>query len=290
VVRAPADARYLALDAGSLLAGIERALQQGAFADRPADGALTPAGAVLRNAIAGYFISHAHLDHVAGLLIAATDDTKKPVYGLPSTLQTLSDDYFNWQAWPNFADRGTAPQLAQYRLQEQTPERVFDVSGTALRAQLYPLVHDRIVSSMILLRSGDAYLAYFGDTGADELQHSTRLADIWRVLGPLQRRHALKAVIIECSYADSVDDAKLYGHLKPAWLLKELRRFEREAGGDGALRGLDVIVSHIKPSLQAGVDPRALIATQLQREPALGVHFHVPQQGERLMLPTASAD
>ena len=54
---------------------IARALRQGAFADAlPADG-LTPQGNVLRNLIAGTFVSHAHLDHVGGLLVAATEVT-----------------------------------------------------------------------------------------------------------------------------------------------------------------------------------------------------------------------
>lgn len=287
LLRAPGEAHYLALDAGTLLPGIEAALRAGAFADRAPDGALTPAGAVLRQAIAGYFISHAHLDHLAGLLIASTDDTRKPVYGLAATLQTLSDDYFNWAAWPNFADRGAAPALGQYPLRAQPPEQAFAIDGTALRARLYPLAHDRLESSMILVQHGDAYLAYFGDTGPDEVQRSTRLARVWQVLGPLQRRGALKGLIIECSYPDAVEDTRLFGHLKPQWLLAELRRFEREAGGAGALRGLDVVVTHIKPSLQAGTDPRALIAAQLAAAPELGVRFRLPRQGEHFSLPAA---
>jgi 3',5'-cyclic-nucleotide phosphodiesterase len=286
LLRAPGDSRYLALDAGSLLPGIDVALQRGAFADLPRDPALTAAGDVLRNGIAGYFVSHPHLDHVAGLLIAATDDSRKPVYGLASTLKALSDDYFNWRAWPNFSDRGAPPRLAQYRLTDEKAAAPFAITGTTLEGRLYPLTHDRTVSSTILLRSGDAYLAYFGDTGADAVQHSEQLAAVWRVLAPLQARHALKAIIIECSYPDDVADDRLYGHLKPSWLLIELHRLEMMAGGPGALRGLDVVVSHIKPSLRADRDPRARIAGQLASDHALGVRWHLPVQGATLSLPT----
>lgn len=286
LVRRPGDAHYLALDAGSVLPGIDKALQQGAFADRvpPKDSDLTPAGYVLREVIGGYFISHAHLDHVAGLLIAATDDSRKPIYGLASTLQTLSGDYFNWAAWPNFSDGGAAPQLKQYRLSVQAPGVPFAIAGTALMATIHPLAHDRIESSMILLRSGDAYLAYFGDTGPDELQRSTRLADIWQALGALRKRGQLKGLVIECSYPDEVVDTQLYGHLKPAWLLRELQKLEAAAGGTESLRGLDVVISHIKPSLKAGADPRAQIAAQLAGN-TFGVRFHLPLQGEHFGLP-----
>jgi len=290
LVRRPGDAHYLALDAGSVLPGIDKALQQGAFADRVTKGSdLTPAGEVLREAIGGYFISHAHLDHVAGLLIAATDDSRKPIYGLASTLQTLGADYFNWAAWPNFSDGGAAPQLKQYALSVQAPGLPFAITGTALTATIHPLAHDRIESSMILLRSGDAYLAYFGDTGPDELQRSTRLAGIWRELGSLQKRGLLKGLIIECSYPDEVADAQLYGHFKPVWLLRELQKLEAAAGGSGSLRGLDVVISHIKPSLKAGADPRARIAAQVAGN-TLGVRFHLPLQGEHFGLPRPDGD
>lgn len=299
LVRASDDHRYLALDAGSLLPGIERALRQGAFKallqTPAADPQLTPAGRVLREGIAGYFISHAHLDHLAGMLIVSPDDSAKPIYALASTLQTLTGSYFNWQAWANFSDQGPEPRLKRYTLRAPPPGETFAIDGTTLQAQLLPLAHDRLDSSMILLRTGapdtQRYLAYFGDTGADATERSTRLAAVWQVLAPLQRRGALAALIIECSYPDATPDERLYGHFKPVWLLQELRRFEQAAGGDGALRGLDVVISHIKPSLRRGESPRALIAAQLAAgnalPPGLGLRLHYPQQGERLLLPGA---
>ena len=73
---------------------------------------------MLTTRIKGYLISHAHLDHVAGLIIASPDDSKKPIYALPSVAADLADTYFNWKAWPNFTDRGKAPQLKKYALSD----------------------------------------------------------------------------------------------------------------------------------------------------------------------------
>ena len=292
LLRADGDGRYLALDAGTLLPGIARAAARGAFADVAGDGdgdgdgrAVT--GRVLRERVAGYFISHAHLDHVAGLLIASTDDAgPKPVFGLASTLQTLSDDYLDWQAWPNFGDRGIAPALGRYRLQTAVPGQWFDVPGTRLSARAYPLWHDRVVSSMLLVRAGNAHYAYFGDTGPDALSGGGhRLAEVWQVLAPLVRRGALKGLQIEVSYPDDVPDAQLFGHLTPAWLLRELHALAEAAGGRRPLDGLTVVVGHVKPSLEPGRDPRALIAEQLAAGNDLGVRFVLPDQGDRLQLP-----
>jgi 3',5'-cyclic-nucleotide phosphodiesterase len=279
LLRAKGDEHFLALDAGTLVSGIEKARARGSLSGET--------GTILHEGIAGYFVSHGHLDHVAGLLIASPEDHgDKPVYGLASTLDVLSRDYFNWEAWPNLADRGKAPALGWYHLTEEVPGKAFAIKGTAMTAQLYPLSHDSVVSSMILLQAGDVYYAYFGDTGPDALAHGKHdLADAWQALAPLIRRHALKGIQIEVSFPNDVPDAKLFGHLTPAWLLRELQALAEASGGKDALRGLTVVVDHIKPSLAPGRDPRALILQQLAAGNTLGVRFVVPAQGDRLVFP-----
>ena len=44
-------------------------------------------GHVLKSEIKGYLISHAHLDHVQGLVIASPDDSNKTIYSLPSVVR-----------------------------------------------------------------------------------------------------------------------------------------------------------------------------------------------------------
>jgi len=86
VVHPHDDDRAVTFDAGTLVNGLRIADEKGAFdAVRvPADSALSRVGTVLANRIKGYLVSHAHLDHVAGLVIASPDDSKKPIYVLPS--------------------------------------------------------------------------------------------------------------------------------------------------------------------------------------------------------------
>ena len=287
LLRAPGDRHYLGLDAGTVLPGIAAGLKQHAFDDFPwpATRGWTRQGLLFREGISGWFISHPHLDHVAGLVIASIDDLAKPIYGLPVTLDALSRHYFNWSAWPNFADRGTPPALARYHLQPELPGTTFAVAGSELQGQIFELQHDRMRSSMLLLRRGPAAFAYFGDTGPDQPQASQCLARIWAALAPLVRARQLTGMVIEVSYPDGVDDQHLYGHLTPHWLLSELHRLAREVGGPQPLAGLTVVIGHIKPDLRLDHDTRRLIRNELRQGNDLGVHFVLPLQGQRVWLP-----
>jgi len=91
------DDRAVTFDAGTLVNGLRVADENGAFENVkvPTDSPLSRVGYVLTNRIKGYLISHAHLDHVAGLVIASPDDSRKPIYALPSVNAALVDTYFN---------------------------------------------------------------------------------------------------------------------------------------------------------------------------------------------------
>src|ERR1700748_3722363 len=86
MVAASGTNNYICFDAGTLHYGIEKAISNGVFHLSPEQ--------VLRQYIKGYFISHAHLDHIAGLIINSPDDTSKTIYGLGSCIETIKTHYF----------------------------------------------------------------------------------------------------------------------------------------------------------------------------------------------------
>jgi len=286
LVRSDDQKLYLGLDAGSVMPGIRKALEKGSFPQVTAENAapLTPQGAVFRNLIGGYFISHGHLDHLAGLIIGSPEDSKKPIYGTAATIGPLRQHYFNGRVWPNFTDSGSGLRIGTYRLNLQRPEQRFSLGLTGLDGNIYPLSHGGTSSSMILVSRNNQSFAFFGDTGPDEVEKSKNLDTVWRVLGSEIKAKRLKGLIIETSYPDDVPDSKLYGHLTPHWLLKELASLQQYAGGDGSLKDLTVIISHVKPSLKAGADPEKEIMAQLEKGNNLGVKFVRMQQGDRLEL------
>jgi 3',5'-cyclic-nucleotide phosphodiesterase len=275
------DSRAVTCDAGTLVNGLRVAEQKGAFADirLPASSTQSRVGYVLTTTIKGYLISHAHLDHVAGLVIASPDDSTKPIYALPSVGVDLVETYFNWRAWPNFTDRGKAPQLGKYAVTDLKPGAAAPLRDTAMRVTAFPLSHGGGESTAFLIESDGDGILCFGDTGPDAVEKSSRLGDVWAAVAERARQKRLKAIVIEASYTSDRPDDLLFGHLTPRWLLEELRKLDRRAGGN-ALKDLPVVVSHIKYSLTRE-QPQAQMLRELQAGNDLGVRFVIPEQGRR---------
>ncbi|CNG24324.1 putative 3'%2C5'-cyclic-nucleotide phosphodiesterase [Yersinia frederiksenii] len=283
LIRDDSQPLYLALDAGSVLPGIAKALEKGSFPDITDEMAapLTRQGYIFRQRINSYFISHAHLDHVSGLIIGSPDDSKKTIYASADTIDVLRNYYFNWRVWPNFTDSGSGTRLGTYRMQLVRPAQSLSLGLTRLTGEMYPLSHDKSPSSMLLVSSNNNAFAYFGDTGPDEIEKSKNLDTVWRKLAEKVKQQQLKGMIIEVSYPNAASDSKLYGHMTPKWLLKELKNLEKYSGEGQPLKGLPVVISHIKPSLQQGQDVRQTIATELQAGNDMGVNFILMEQGDR---------
>jgi 3',5'-cyclic-nucleotide phosphodiesterase len=275
------DDRAVTCDAGTLVNGLRVAEEKGAFAaiTVPADAGQSRVGYVLTAKIKGYLISHSHLDHVAGLIIASPDDGKKPIYALPSVAADLVETYFNWKAWPNFSDRGKAPQLKKYTLADLAPGVATPLKDTAMSVTAFPLSHGGMESTAFLLESDGEGILCFGDTGPDAVEKGTRLYDVWAAVAERVKQKRLKAIVIESSYTSDRPDNLLFGHLTPRWVLESLRELDRQAGGN-ALKGLPVVVSHIKYSLTKE-QPQQQMLQELEAGNDLGVRFVIPEQGSR---------
>ncbi|MDJ0364824.1 3',5'-cyclic-nucleotide phosphodiesterase [Hymenobacter sp. H14-R3] len=271
LVAAAGSPGYIALDAGSLRPGVEKAVANHVFT--------APVEEVLRQQIKGYCLSHPHLDHVAGLLLNAPDDAPKPIYGLPACLATVQQDYFNWRAWPNFGNGGPPPALGKYQLRALVPGQETPLENTPLSVQAFELSHGPgMQSTAFLVRSRESYLLYLGDTGADEQEKSHYLRALWRAIAPLVQAHQVKAIFIEASYPNSQPPAQLFGHLTPVLLLRELGALA-QLTGSAALRGLPVVVTHLKPS----PGNEAIIKQELAAGNALQARFIFPEQGVKLV-------
>jgi 3',5'-cyclic-nucleotide phosphodiesterase len=275
------DSRAVTCDAGSLVNGLRVADEKGAFSSVqvPSGAGLGRVGYVLTARIKGYLVSHAHLDHVAGLIISSPDDSKKTIYALASVNAALVESYFNWQAWPNFSDRGKAPQLKKYALADLAPATATPIKDTAMSVTGFPLSHGGVESTAFLIESGQDALLCFGDTGPDVVEKTTRMKDIWNAVADKLKQRRLKAIIIESSYTSDRPDKLLFGHLTPKWILAGLRELDGAAGGN-ALKGLPVVISHIKYSLTEE-QPQKKMLQELEAGNDLGTKFVIPAQGER---------
>lgn len=264
-------------DAGTLVPGIRAAIAKGAFGS----GA-TPSD-VLHRRIAGYLVTHPHLDHVAGLVMASPDDVAKPIYGFSAVNDALAADYFNWSAWPNMGDRGKPPLLRRYRYHDlpDAPSAV-PIEGTALSVTAYPLSHGGALSTAFLIRSGDKAVLCMGDTGPDEVERSTRLAVLWHAVAPLIREGRLRAIIVETSYPDPRPESELFGHLTPRWLHEELNRLAALVADAQRMRGVPIVIGHVKPGVDSAFAARLIIERQLRSGPLGTLDYRLPRQGEAL--------
>jgi 3',5'-cyclic-nucleotide phosphodiesterase len=266
---APAGtADYICFDAGTIHAGIEKAIASNAFK--------TTAATVLKQYIKGYFISHAHLDHCAGLIINSPDDSLKSIYALQSVTTMLQNNYFNGQAWANFGDAGKGFALKKYHFETLQPGIEDSIRNTAMTVSAFSLSHvNPYESTAFLVKSGEGYVLYLGDTGADENEKSDKLQLLWKEIAPLIAAKKLKGIFIEVSFPDEQPANKLFGHLTPALLIKELQKLSSLAGA-GSLNNFRVVITHMKPP----VNNYAIIQKQLLKQNTAGVKFIFPIQGK----------
>ncbi|MBO9617297.1 MAG: 3',5'-cyclic-nucleotide phosphodiesterase [Dyadobacter sp.] len=263
---------YVCLDAGTVSSGIIAAVGNGAFN--------VNAETVLKKYIKGYLISHPHLDHISGMIINSVDDTVKQVYAMEHCINVMKAHYFNWQSWPNLANDGNAPALNKYRYQQLKEGIEMAVKESEISVRAFPLSHSKPYSSTaFLVKHGDEYVLYFGDTGPDEVERTDHMKRVWAAVAPLVKSGKLKGVFLEVSYPNAQPDRHLYGHLTPRWFMKE---FEVLAGlaGKEHLRNLNVVVTHVKP---VGNNEET-IRKELGAANNLGLRLIFPEQGVKFEL------
>ncbi|KAF4463934.1 3 5 -cyclic-nucleotide phosphodiesterase, partial [Fusarium albosuccineum] len=79
----------------------------------------------------------------------------------------------------------------------------------------------------------------FGDVEPDSISLSPRNLQIWQEAAPKIASGSLRAIFIECSYDDSQSNDRLFGHLKPVFVMEELRTLAGEVDIARKMRALD---------------------------------------------------
>lgn len=276
---------YAALDAGTLVQGLEVAV-----AHQSTHGKNVKE--LIQKQISAYLISHAHFDHNMGLVMAQPElREQQTIMAREETMQALQKNIFTWAVWGNFGDDGEIPHLNLQHYQPIQLSQWIPIPKTEMEVKAFPLSHGGMASTAFLVRYKNEYVLYFGDTGPDSIEKSTNMENIWKEVAPLVRNQQLHAILLECSFLNSQPDDKLFGHLKPKLFMAELHRLAQIVNPDDAknsLRGLPVVVTHIKPRLdvysKAEKDTREIIMNELSQENDLSVNLLKPEQGVMMSL------
>ncbi len=272
LVAASGSDQFICLDAGTIYKGLELAAARKIF--KPSNPSV-----IQQNNINSYFISHAHLDHTAGLIMNSPNDKAKNLYGLASVLDVFKKNYFTWSAWANFGTEGEAPILKKYSYQPLIPKLEISIDNTGLFVTPFVLSHVKpYESTAFLVKNQDAYLLYLGDTGADRIEQSDQLAQLWQTIAPLVIKDQLKAIFIEVSFDNSVSEKALFGHLTPNLLMEEMAKLNQLANGQ--LKNTQLYVTHIKPC----DDCETKIKAEIQAANQIGLNISYPTQAALIEL------
>jgi len=263
---------YICLDAGTINAGIEKAIEKKTFKISTSE--------VLRKYIKGYLISHAHLDHVSGLIINSPADSSKTVYATNKCMEMMENHYFNDQTWANFGDAGPGFPLKKYHFQTLNLGEETSLTNTKMTVKAFSLSHvNPFESTAFLIKNENDYALYLGDTGPDEVEKSNNLRDLWTAVAPLVKAKQLKGIFIEVSFPNEQPDKFLFGHLTPNYLMKELHILE-DLAGKGSLENFKIIITHLKPPAKNITK----IKEQLKAQNDLGLKIIYPEQGKKIEL------
>jgi cAMP phosphodiesterase len=166
------------------------------------------------------FLTHAHLDHIAGLPMLVDSifdenfDQPLTVYAREETLRALQDHLFNDVIWPNFA-KLPSPENPMLRYQVTSPGDTVNIDHRDFYA--VDVMHTVPTLGYTVQNSGGVF-AVSGDTKTNET--------LWPVLNACDN---LRVLVIEVSFPDEMarlaNDA---GHYCPSTLVKDLERLRHE--------------------------------------------------------------
>ncbi|KAF9505680.1 hypothetical protein BS47DRAFT_1322241 [Hydnum rufescens UP504] len=264
-----------------------------------------------------FLVSHAHLDHVNGLILGAgatASPVPRHIAALESVIRDLESVFDGQKLWPRLARRKEELVLSHGYVYDSM-EAFGPYRGVApnLSARLFPISHGLVgqvvyESTAFFVRNETTFqeFLFFGDVEPDSISANPQTHAVWRSAAPLILAARLTHVFLECSWRKSRPPAELYGHLSPPHVVDEMKALAREVAiarqGSlsinaglaedcdlvGVLVGVTLVVIHCKEPMEH-LEPSSNIIDvivgeirELLRVECLGVNVIAAHQGMRL--------
>lgn len=176
-------------------------------------------------------LTHAHLDHTAGLPLFIDDlfdtlESPVAIHATAEVIEILETDIFNWRVYPKFSElENSRGPVIEYK--EIRPGKPFNVEHLSFEAIE---VNHKVPSVGFIVSDEESVVALSGDTA--------EMDGFWQKVNALDR---LDALLVECAFPDRMKDlAEVSHHLTPQLLGAELEKFER--------KDCPVFVVNLKPT------------------------------------------
>lgn len=164
-------------------------------------------------------LTHAHLDHIAGLPLFiddlfATLDSPITIHSTREVIETLERDVFNWSVYPRFSElTNDSGQVLAYNTFE--PGDSFEIKHLAFKSIE---VNHKVPSTGFLISDENSMVAMTGDTA--------EMNGFWDAVNAEPQ---VSAILVECAFPDElIELAEVSHHLTPTRLRNELAKLDRD--------------------------------------------------------------
>lgn len=164
-------------------------------------------------------LTHAHLDHVAGLPLFIDDlfaTLKQPIriYATAEVIDSLQKHIFNWEIYPRFSEltnkNGAVMEYCQFSV-----GKTFEIKHLNLRAIK---VNHKVPTVGFIVSDKNSSIALSSDT--------SKMKTFWK---KINKEENINAVLVECAFPNGLKDlARVSHHLTPNTLKKEIDKLEKE--------------------------------------------------------------